>query len=722
LPFCRHCGWQYRGQPRFCRECGRPILRRAGGVRPNLRLVPQESVEPLTRPLWRDRVLVVALAVLACVGFLLAGAAANGAALGGLPSDEAWVRLVYARNLAQTAHLEFNTGQHEAGLGSVLWVLGMALQIKTLGGLGLNVIWLAKISSLAATAASALLGAEVARRVTGDRVAALTAGALIALDATFAYAGISGVETTLLAALALATCVAVLDRRPIATGVLLALAVLTSLEGLVLVPLVAMAVGAPLVPTLRRGARPTRQELMDLAAAVAPGLVAALVWLWLDAPPSGALPAELYAARTARGGAPVPDLVALWRGYVEPAVGVLGGGAWLAGGPAIVVGAWTAARRRGWLAAPLVGFAPCVTLGVTATLPLTREPWAFALRRELDAVLPYVAVLAVVGVWGLWRLLVPLGARRYAPGPARRPAWAVAAIGVPILAAVLPLAGTASLWGRLPREYANAAVTANDTYFALARYVRDNVPEQALVAAIEPGAIRYVSRRPVADLAGVHTPALAGRPPVEALAEARAEFAALPLTRLWDSAPGTSLVREFSAPGDDPNAQRLGLFRTALGVAGSPRDNVYAFPSERLNKLDFVDVGNETSEREHAYTVVEARETIRRTSKVTEDRVVVEEGRAWANAEAVSLRAEPGRDLLVARRFDGFAPGGFRVTVDGQPTGEWWPRAGSYALAEDSFRIPGRLIRSQRVVVRLELIPESAPETATFAYWSFSDQ
>src|SRR5581483_1062113 len=128
------------------------------------------------------------------VALLLAGTAASGSALGNLP-DEAWVRLVYARNLAQTGHLEFNTGQREAGVGSVLWVLGMALEIKTLGALGLNVIGLAKVSSLAAAAVSALLGAELARRVTASRVAALAAGALIAFDATFAFAGVAGVET-----------------------------------------------------------------------------------------------------------------------------------------------------------------------------------------------------------------------------------------------------------------------------------------------------------------------------------------------------------------------------------------------------------------------------------------------------------------------------------------------------------------------------------------------
>src|SRR5207247_950516 len=203
---------------------------------------------------------------------------------------------------------------------------------------------------------------------------------------------------------------------------------------------------------------------------------------------------------------------------------------------------------------------------------------------------------------------------------------------------------------------------------------------------------------------GGATPVLAGRPPLDALPEARAEFAALPRSRLWDSAPGATLVKEFGPPPVDPNGPRVGLFKLALGATVAPKDGVYAFTTERLSRIDYVDVGNDTSEREHNYAASEQLGAIRRTMRLTADRVVADDGRAWNGAEAVTLRSEPGRDLVVARRFDAFAPAGFRVSADGQFLGEWWPRAGAYGLAEDTIRVPGRLIRGARVVVRLELL------------------
>jgi hypothetical protein len=275
----------------------------------------------------------------------------------------------------------------------------------------------------------------------------------------------------------------------------------------------------------------------------------------------------------------------------------------------------------------------------------------------------------------------------------------------------------------VPAEYAGATGFASDTNFALARYVRNAVPEESLIAAAEPGAIRYVSRRPVADLSGAHTPVLAGRPPLDALAEARAEFAALPRTRLWESAPGAMLVREFTPTEGEAAGPRLGLFKLTLGANTSARDGVYAFPVDRLNRLDYLDVANETAEREHNYQVIDGTgETLRRTMRISEERAVADDGRSWRGGEVASLRSEAGRDLVVARRFDAFAPGGFHVTVDGQPVGDWWPRAGNYGLAEDSIRIPGRLVRGARAVIRLELIPGSAPRVTTFGYWSFVDQ
>lgn len=729
MPYCASCGWQYTGQPRFCRDCGRPILRRAAAAAgrashapADLRLVdPAEARRLERRAAWRRRGLIAGLALAAGLAFMLSGAAISGTSLGALPSDEAWVRLVYARNFAQTAHLEFNSGQREPGVGSALWVLAVAFLIKTLAAIGLNVIALVKGASLLAAIASAVLAGELTQRLTGSRAAALAAGGLVALDPTFAFAGSGGVEATLLAALALATCLALVEARPLATGLLLALAVLTSLEGLVLIPFVAAAVLWPWTDQLRRRRRPDLYELRDAAMVIVPTLVALLLWVWLDAPPGGRLPSEIYVARAIKPGLPLPDLAGLWSGYFGPSAGYFTAGAWVVALPGIALGGWWLVRERGWRAAPVVAFPPLVALGLAAFLPLPREVWSFSMRRHLDPVLPFIAVLLVLGLRAAFLHGRAWVERAVPATSSRRPGLAIAAAAVPLLMAAMPLAGLASLWERMPREYAGATAGASDTWFALALFVRDRVPEEALIASPEPGALRYVSRRPVADLSGSHTPVLAGREPLEALVEARAELAALPRTRLWDSAPGASLVQEFAGPtgGAGP---RVGLFKLAPGANTSARDGVYAFPTDRLRRLDYVDVGAEGSEREHNYQAAEAGEVIRRTMRVSEERSVADDGRTWRGSEAVTLLAEPGKDLVVARRFDGFAAGGFLVTIDGQTIGEWWPRAGAYGLAEDTFRVPGRLVRVPRAVIRLELIAGSAREVASFGYWSFVDR
>jgi hypothetical protein len=719
VPFCASCGWQYSGSPRFCRECGRPILRRAP-PRTELQVVPRVAAPPASP--WRQGIVVGALALLAGIAFLLTGVAASTSSLGALPSDEAWVRLVYARNFAQTAQLEFNTGQREPGVGSVLWVLGMAGLVKTLGALGINVIALAKATSLFAAAAAAVLAGELARKLTGSPAAGLAAGALVALDPTFGFAGVAGVESTLLAALALGACLAVVEQRALATGLVTALAVLASLEGLVLLPFVSLAVLWPHAIAVRRGLRPGVPQLREVGMALGPPLAAVLLWLWIDAPPDGRLPSEVYVARATKPGLPLPDLAALWHGYFDPWVGYAGAGTWIVALPAMAVGAYWLVREHGWRAAAPIAFAPLVAIAIAAFLPLPATPWTFSLRRHLDAILPFLAVLLVVGARALWLHGRALWEARIPASSRRRPTWALPVAGVPIVALALPLGGLAALWQQLPAEYAGSTAYASDTYFTLARYVRDTVPEESLVAAAEPGAIRYVSRRPVADLSGTHTPVLAGRPPLDALAEARAGFAALPRTRLWESVPGATLVREFVPSAGEAAGPRLGLFRLTLGANTSARDGVYAFPTDRLNRIDYLDVANETAEREHIYQVVEGGETLRRTMRINEERSVADDGRSWRGAEAAALRAEPGRDLVVARRFDGFAPGGFHVSVDGQPAGDWWPRPGKYGLAEDSIRIPGRLVRAPRAVVRLELIPGSATQVSSFGYWSFVDQ
>lgn len=783
MPFCANCGWSYAGNARFCRECGRPLYRSpTAGLR---------IIAPGERPaLTVDRrllAIVFGVALAAGAAQLVTGLAASATAVGSFPLDEAWVRLVYARALAQNARLEFNSGLPDPGVGSLLWVGLMAFLIKTIGSAGVSVVALAKGCSLLAGAAAAALVAELTRRITASRLAALAVGLLAALDAEYAFAAASGMEATLLAALVLAALVALFAGRPLLIGAFLALAILTRLEAILLALLFAVAalwpharalalrrelpslgswsprrrtagrapddeLAAPsgevldddadiaglstatpapgdpaddafahAADTSARGVyappddRVARRHAVDRAAAWLLPLLALLAWyLTHGLDPRWLLP------RLAESSQPGPlSLVSLWTGYVDPWVGLLGAGAFVVALPVLIIGARAVLRQEGVRALPLVAFAPLVAATVALALPPESTPWPFERRHHLAPLLPLLPVLFVLGVRATWVDARRQLDRRIPRESPWRPAGAVAVVGVALAASCGPVAAALGLWSHGPAAYASATRAVADTYFAIGRHTRDELPETALIAALEPGAIRYVSRHPVADLRGEHTPTIAARSPVDGLAEARAEYAALPLSPTFESLPGATLLRAFPGPSEEG---AVGLFRLTIGATAQPRENVYAFPSDALRRLDYLDVTNEPSERAHAYQAAESLAGVRRASRLSMGAAVDDDGRQFQGSETFEMNAEPGRDLILARRYDATSPGVYRLTVDGQPAGEWWPRGGRYLLAEETVRIPGGLIRRPRVSIQLQLQPGQRRPPASFGYWSFVDR
>ncbi|HEY3083207.1 MAG TPA: hypothetical protein VGM69_25220 [Chloroflexota bacterium] len=736
MPFCASCRWEYRGSPRYCRECGRPLFRSALAARPG-HGAPDGGLGAEPEPDWPSaaRVAAVAGAPLLAAGllggavFLAPGLAAAPAALSGLPLDEAWARLVYARSLASEARLAFNPGPPEAAVSSLLWVGLMALLIKTLGALGLSVVALAKGVSLLAGAASVALSGHLARRLAGRALFGLAVGLLVALDPGFGYASASGIETTLFAALALGALLAFLEGRQPLTGGLLALATLTRVEGLLLAGLIGLAALAPLLASWRpRGTvprRPAPGDLLIAAALVGPAVAAFWLWGALDGTAQdGYWPRPVYLALTTLAPPSPAALAGLWRGYVTPSVWALSGFGALVALPLLALGTWWLARQWSRIILPIALFPVLAVLGAAAIVEAP-APWGFEQRRLLDATRPFLALLLALGVLALWRL----GRAWSAPSPSATPTLRgnqvrrrLAATAT-VLAVAVPMGGLPALWARLPLEYGRAAAGLNGTYFALALQARQELPPETLIVALEPGTLRYVSRQPVADARGLHTRGLAGLPTLEALGEARAGYAALPRRPLYESWPPATLVQEF-APGPvlgpSPGSP-LGLYRVAAGGAVSPRDGLFAFPLEPLRRLDYLDVGSEAAERAHAYQIEGARGTTRVALRVTPQHAVEDDGRAFIGAESFEIASEPGRDLIVARRFE--AGGATMVVrIDGQVAGEWRPRPLAYALAEDTFRVPSGLVRRPRVQVRLELVPGSAPRGLSFGYWSFVDR
>jgi hypothetical protein len=717
MPFCANCRWEYHGSPRYCRDCGRPIYRsvpaRAAVEWSNAALPPWIEGR-------RASAILLLAGVFGGVAFLLPGIAVSRASLASFPLDEAWVRLVYARALASEAQLAFNPGPPEAAVSSLLWVALMALLMKTVGALNLSVVAFAKGVSLIAGGTAAALAGRLGHRLSGSAMAGFLGGMLVAADPGFGFASASGIETTLFTALALGACLAFAHGRRLSAGALLALATLTRFEGVILALLVGLAALLPIVPRLRgrlaRRELPTGREVAIGLAMVVPAVAGFVLWGLMDGTEQDGLwPRALYLAVTAFSTPRLPDVVGLWHGYLAPSVWALVGPGPIAAVPLLAFGAWWLVRASPRVTLPLVLFPLLLALGAAAIVDAP-EPWGFEQRRLVDPARPFLTLLLVLGLRMLWEL--GQAWRDLRPSLAVGRARSVAMVTT--VAALLPLGGMLPLWGQLPGQYAAAARGLSDTYFALALYARESLPAEALIVALEPGTLRYVSRRSVADARGLHTRGLVRSSPLDAIATARAEYAALPRLPLFESWPAATLVREF-APSPGIDIPPVGLYRVGAPPAPGSRDALNAVPTEPLRRLDYLDVGSDAAERAHAYQVIAPRGTTRLVLRVTPQRVVEDDGRAFVGGENLELAAEAGHDLIVARRFESGAAA-LTVSVDGQPAGEWRARASTYAISEDTFRVPGGLVRAPRVKLELRLVPGSAARSISFGYWSFADR
>lgn len=163
-------------------------------------------------------------------GFLLGDASGTGSAWQGLPLDDGWIHLVYARNLMQGFEVAFNPGEPEVGLTSPLWVVLLAPTSTLRGHLPAIA---AKTWSTVMALACTVLAALLARKL-GGPLAGIVAAGVVALDPAFAFSGVSGMEVCLAAALSLAALLSLAWRRVVLTGFLIGLAWLARPETAVL--------------------------------------------------------------------------------------------------------------------------------------------------------------------------------------------------------------------------------------------------------------------------------------------------------------------------------------------------------------------------------------------------------------------------------------------------------------------------------------------------------
>jgi hypothetical protein len=468
--------------------------------------------------------------LLATLGFIIWALLATPA---GFPVDDAWIHQVFARNLAFNQEFSYNLGEPVAGSTAPLWTL---LLVPGYFFRNFYIIW----AFIAGWVLLALSGLEVYRLYlqmfgTEREKAALVALLFALLDWRLVWASASGMETLLFIYLSLLVVRVYLEKTEEATtrsyarlGLVGGALTLVRPEGMVLLGLVGLDIGrralanrnsasadkpAPVVKLVKRG----MALVFGFGALMLP-------YALLNYSMSGSILPNTFSAKTAAYAAdhsPAKALAYLGEALLELLLRVPA----LALFPGLIICLGLAATRRinfNWL--------PLVWVVALVGLYAWRLPVTYHHARYLMPLVPFILLYGVRGseelLGWLRKIRLPVVAR-FAPALA----FLVLAFGY--------ITGAGA--------YRFDVKFINDEQVKVGQWLRDNTPEDTIVASHDIGAIGFFSERKLVDTAGLvspkYVPLVRDQPAIlQKLREDRVSYFALLPT--WYPALNEQLGRE----------------------------------------------------------------------------------------------------------------------------------------------------------------------------------
>jgi hypothetical protein len=416
----------------------------------------------------------------------------------GFPLDDGWIHQTYARNFARNGRLEFIPGVVSAGSTSPLWTLLLAvgyvlrlpylLWAYLLGGLSL--LWLA----LTSMRLWQLLWPDWSDK-------SWLPGIVVALAWPLVWAAASGMETVFFAALGMQIVVIYTQialktdaesapsvKRIALLGILSGLLILVRPDGLVLLLLV--AIGLLLLP----GPWVTRLQVMLVygVTAVIPLLpyfafnfyTSSFIWpntFYAKQTEYQVLLAEPIWSRAIRllyfsaGGAEQG-----WQGISGVRLLLL---------PGLIL-AGVLAVKSDWLRKGLLYTLPLLWAGGHVVLYAWRLPVTYQHGRYLFAAIPIWIVYGLAGWIGIFDWV--------GNGRLGRVGKQVAVLTFALLLLFFTVLGA--------QTYATDVAFIEGEMVAVAHWLAENTPPDALIASHDIGAIGYFAERPLLDLAGLISP------------------------------------------------------------------------------------------------------------------------------------------------------------------------------------------------------------------------
>ncbi len=610
-----------------------------------------------------------------------------------MPLDDTYIHFQYARQMAQSDPFVYNAGDPATSGGtSLVYPLLLAVGYW-LGFTGWSLAYWALGLGAGCLLGAAWLVYLVGRRdplAAGDvdrHGEALLMALSFALAGPFIWAALSGMETALFLFVALLVFFAVQrDHLRLAVGAA-TLAALVRPEGLVLAAMTMVALVGRLPWPSDRWGRLRRGVWLSLPL-LSGALQPAINWLATGAATSSGMAAKSHLYNTS---IPLRERLAdsvefwwrMWRELLtgrSPDFGMfLPWPLVLAALLAVALGVWEAWRKRRVNSAVV---ASLWMLALTAAIStLDTAFWQFK-RYQL----PVMALLFPLAAWGLAALGDVLVGRT----------------GRDWVRWILP--GIVLLWSAstglaFAHKYAENVRIVREQQVPMARWVRENLPQDARVGVHDVGLVRYFGERAVYDVVGLATPgpAEAWRQGPGAIYEHMARSAYRPdyfaiypdvqgLTYLRDTGVFGEMLAEFPVDLGDQNVAAASDYQAVYRADWSNTCEVEQIAQTTtldyvagLDLVDWLDVGDLESESEHDYRWWQDEAPPGFVTEVyrlpyhacglpdADDCLATDGGRVLTGGDEFTLRTRPGEDLLLVTRVHGRHTVSLVIEANGQP-------------------------------------------------------
>jgi len=492
---------------------------------PEAILIPASTKGRVTHRRWLYEdmpfYLVAVLATLLVAAlYLLSRHSGGDWAWSGLPLDDNWIHLVYARSLAEQGGFYYNPGVPEAGMSSPFWAILLALVYKLLIPLGVSPQWCAKGLTLFFALGVPIVTYHLVRTLKIEHRWAWAAGLLVIVEPNLAYGNVAGMEVPLFTLLTLLALWLSWQQRYWWTGLVLGLLVITRAEGVV----TALLIGTmPLVRSYLRRQQVTLitgEELNLGVKLFLPALLLGSTWALgnylVNRTP---LPNTYFVKHNfALGYFNLENLLNVLLGYVGHLTFFKGMMLPLTIGLALAAGYAFYHRRQimEGLSLVLIVLVQLYAFSINIKVVAVETPWTYFTRRYLDFLLPLWSIVLVVGLAFFWEVASQRRNR-------------IAVLFTPLLTFVTLLAlgiGVISTNNYFMEQYSWNTENVEQVNVAAAKWVGANLPAEVTIAVTDAGAMRFWSRpdQRVVDFLGLNCSRCIGRPAEELMNEFKPDY------------------------------------------------------------------------------------------------------------------------------------------------------------------------------------------------------